>query len=113
MIQTPFDLVANAGIPTISIYDATVLHGQDGVVFLDVREPAEVAGGKIAGAVAIPRGVLEWQIEALEGAKTVVVYCAVGGRAALAGATLKSLGFADVRNSGGFKDWVDAGGEVE
>ena len=113
MTQTPTDLVVNAGIPSISIEDAKALRGQDGVVFLDVREPAELLGGKIAGAVAIPRGVLEWQIEALEGAKTVRVYCAVGGRAALAGATLKSLGFKDVRNSGGFKDWIDGGGEVE
>lgn len=113
MTQTPSDLVANAGIATISIDDAKALHGQDGVVFLDVREPAELAGGKVAGAVAIPRGVLEWQTEALEGAKTVVVYCAAGGRAALAGATLKSVGFADVRNAGGFKDWVEAGGKVE
>ena len=113
MTQTPSDLVANAGIPTISIDDAKALHGQDGVVFLDVREPAEVVGGKVAGAVAIPRGVLEWQTEALEGAKTVVVYCATGGRAALAGATLKSLGFDDVWNVGGFKGWAEAGGKVE
>jgi len=113
MSQTPSDLIANAGIPFVSIDDAKVLRGQDGVVFLDVREPVELLGGKVAGAVAIPRGVLEWQIEELEGAKTVIVYCAVGGRAALAGATLKSLGFKDVRNLGGFKDWIEDGGEVE
>ena len=64
-------------------------------------------------AVAIPRGVLEWQTDKLAGATTVVVYCAAGGRAALAGAALKSLGFEDVRNAGGFKDWVEGGGEVE
>ena len=113
MPQTPSDLVASAGIPVISIDDAKELRGQDGVVFLDVREPIELLGGKVAGAVAIPRGVLEWQIEELEGAKTIIVYCAVGGRAALAGATLKSLGFKDVRNLGGFKDWIEDGGEVE
>ena len=38
---------------------------------------------------------------------------AAGGRAALAGKTLRDLGFTDVRNLGGFKDWVAAGGEVE
>ncbi len=115
MTQTPKDLVDAAGavVPQISIEDAQALHGQDGVVFLDVREPAEVAGGKVAGAVAIPRGVLEWQTEQLEGAKTVVVYCAAGGRAALAGETLKELGFEDVRNAGGYKDWAEAGGAVE
>lgn len=115
MAQTPNDLVsaAKAGVPDVSVDDAKALHGQDGVVFLDVREPGEVAGGKVAGAVAIPRGVLEWQTASLEDAKTVVVYCAAGGRAALAGATLKALGFDDVRNAGGFKDWIEAGGAVE
>lgn len=113
MTQTPSDLVANAGIPSITIEEAKTLHGQSGVVFLDVREPAEVAGGTVAGAVAIPRGVLEWQTEKLNGASTVIVYCASGGRAALAGATLKSLGFQDVCSVGGFKDWVEAKGPVE
>lgn len=113
MTQTPSDLVAKAAIPEISAADAKALHGKDGVVFLDVREPGEVADGKVAGAVTIPRGVLEWQTDKLEGAETVVIYCAAGGRAALAGATLKTLGFEDVRNAGGFKDWVEAGGAVE
>lgn len=115
MTRSPSDLVseANAAVPTISVEDAKALHGQDEVVFLDVREPAEVAGGKVAGAVAIPRGVLEWQTEKLAGASTVVVYCAAGGRAALAGQTLKDLGFEDVRNMGGFKDWAEADGEIE
>mgnify|MGYP000551348539 CR=1 FL=1 len=113
MAQTPNDMVENANVPRLTVEEAKGLHGKDGVVFLDVREPAEVAGGKVAGAVAIPRGVLEWQTDKLEGAKTVVIYCAVGGRAALAGATLKALGFEDVRNAGGFKDWVEADGEVE
>ena len=115
MTQTPKDLVetASAAVPTISAEEAKALHGSEGVVFLDVREPGEVAGGKVAGAVTIPRGVLEWQTEQLEGAETVVVYCAAGGRAALAGETLKKLGFDDVRNAGGYKDWVEAGGPVE
>jgi len=43
----------------------------------------------------------------------VILYCASGGRAALAGKTLRDLGYADVRNLGGFKDWAAAGGEVE
>ncbi len=115
MAKTPNDLVSAAkdDVPDISIEDAKALHGQDGVVFLDVREPGETQAGAVEGAVLIPRGVLEWQTEKLDGAETVVVYCAAGGRAALAGATLKSLGFKDVRNAGGFKDWVDGGGKVK
>ncbi len=113
MTQSPNDLVANAGIPKVSADEALALHGQDGVVFLDVREPAETMAGVVKGAVVVPRGVLEWQTEKLDGAKTVLVYCAAGGRAALAGATLKSMGFEDVRNAGGFKDLVAAGAKVE
>jgi len=43
----------------------------------------------------------------------VLVYCGSGGRAALAGQTLQELGYRDVRNLGGFKDWVEGGGAVE
>ena len=49
----------------------------------------------------------------LNRAKTVIVYCGSGGRAALAGKTLKEMDFSDVRNMGGFKGWVDAGGATE
>jgi rhodanese-related sulfurtransferase len=45
--------------------------------------------------------------------RPVIVYCASGGRAALAGKTLLDMGFSDVRNLGGFKDWSEAGGKVE
>jgi rhodanese-related sulfurtransferase len=45
--------------------------------------------------------------------KTVVAYCASGGRSALVGKTLKDMGYAKVQNLGGFKGWVDAGGQVE
>ena len=45
--------------------------------------------------------------------KTVLVYCASGGRSALAGKSLQDLGYKDVRNLGGFKDWAESGGAVE
>lgn len=122
MAKTVEDLVkaARTEVPAISPAEAKRLHGAEGVVFLDVREPAEVAAGKVAGAVAIPRGVLEFQVgsvenrpETLSEDKTVIVYCAGGGRAALAGQTLRAMGFEDVRNLGGYKDWVEAEGETE
>ena len=46
-------------------------------------------------------------------AKNVIVYCAGGGRAALAGKLLKEMGYQKVYNLGGFKDWAEAGGKVE
>ena len=45
--------------------------------------------------------------------KTIIVYCASGGRSALAGKTLKDLGYDKVLNLGAFKDWAEAGGEIE
>ena len=113
---------AEAAVPRVGAQEAKALHGQPGVVFLDLREPAEIAAsGKVPGALAIPRGLLEFRADpesalhdaALGGAKTVVTYCASGGRAALAGRTLQDMGYTDVRNLGGFKDWAEAGGEAE
>lgn len=49
----------------------------------------------------------------LEKDKTIIVYCASGGRSALAGRVLKDLGYEKVYNLGGFKDWADSGGPIE
>ena len=113
---------ANAVVPRISVQEAKALVGKPNVVFVDVREPPEVAAsGKVAGALAIPRGLLEFRADpesplhdaAFDRTKTIIAYCASGGRSALAGKTLKEMGYTDVRNLGGFKDWAEAGGEVE
>lgn len=112
---------ADAAVPRISPEEAKKLHGRADVVFLDVREPAEVAVGKVPGALAIPRGLVEFRADpaspahdkAFDHAKTIVAYCASGGRSALVGKTLKDMGYANVLNLGGFKGWVDAGGTVE
>jgi rhodanese-related sulfurtransferase len=45
--------------------------------------------------------------------KTVITYCGSGGRAALAGKTLKDMGYQRVYNSGSFKDWVESGGAID
>ncbi|MCC7417485.1 MAG: rhodanese-like domain-containing protein [Acidobacteria bacterium] len=113
---------ADAAVPRISPEEAKSLIGRADVLFLDVREPAEVAAsGKVAGALAVPRGLVEFRADptyplhdaAFDRAKTVVCYCASGGRSALVGKALKEMGYANVRNLGGFKGWLDAGGEVE
>lgn len=113
---------ADAAVPKISPDEAKGLLGRADVLFLDVREPAEVAtSGKVRGAVAVPRGLVEFRADpaspmhdaAFDRAKTVVTYCACGGRAALVGKTLKDMGYANVRNLGGFKGWLDAGGEID
>ena len=113
---------AEAAVPRISPAEAKALVGRADVLFLDVREPGEVAAsGKVPGAVAVPRGLVEFRADpaspmhdaAFDKAKTVVAYCASGGRSALVGKVLKDMGYANVRNLGGFKGWVDAGGPVE
>jgi rhodanese-related sulfurtransferase len=113
---------AEAVVPRISPEEAKGLLGRTDVLFLDVREPTEVtASGKVRGALAVPRGLVEFRADpaspmrdaAFDRAKTVVAYCASGGRSALVGKTLKDMGYADVRNLGGFKGWLDAGGEIE
>jgi rhodanese-related sulfurtransferase len=113
---------AEAEVPRISPDEAKKLVGRADVLFLDVREPAEVAAsGKVPGALAIPRGLVEFRADpasaqhdaAFDRSKTVVAYCASGGRSALVGKTLKDMGYGNVRNLGGFKGWLEAGGEIE
>ena len=87
-----------------------------------MRDAPELAqAGKVAGAVHVSRGMLEFRADpelpshdkSFAKDKTVIVYCASGGRSALSGKTLKDLGYERVFNLGGFKDWVDAGGAVD
>lgn len=113
---------ANAAVPRIPAAEAKALAAQPDVLVLDVRDAAEVAAsGKAKGALHVSRGLLEFRADpqsplhdaAFDRAKTILLYCASGGRSAMAGKTLKDMGYADVRNIGGFKDWVEAGGEVE
>jgi rhodanese-related sulfurtransferase len=113
---------ANAAVPRIAPKDAMALVERGSVLVVDVRDPPELAaGGKVKGAVHASRGMLEFKADpespyhdkAFAKDKTVLVYCASGGRSALAGKTLLDLGYKDVRNLGGFKDWVENGGPVE
>jgi rhodanese-related sulfurtransferase len=113
---------ADAAVPRISPEEAKGWLGRTDVLFLDVREPTEVAAsGKVRGALAVPRGLVEFRADpaspmheaAFDRAKTVVAYCASGGRSALVGKTLKDMGYVNVRNLGGFKGWLDAGGEID
>jgi rhodanese-related sulfurtransferase len=94
----------------------------EGAVLLDVRDPNEVASsGKIAGALAVSRGMLEFRADpdspahlpALRRDRTVLVYCASGGRSALSAYTLQQLGYTVVYNAGGFKDLAASGLTIE
>jgi molybdopterin/thiamine biosynthesis adenylyltransferase/rhodanese-related sulfurtransferase len=87
-------------------------HIAAGYAVLDVREPDEYAEGAIPGAVHIPRGHLESQVEGRLSDKTkpVVIYCAGGVRSAFAARTLQELGYHSVESMvGGFGRWKDEG----
>jgi rhodanese-related sulfurtransferase len=112
---------ANAAVPKISGKEAQEMVAK-GALLVDVRDGTEVAAtGKAAGAIHIPRGSLEFKADPTSASadknfstdKTVILHCASGGRAALAGKLLKDLGYDKVYNLGGFKDWVEAGGKVD
>ena len=79
-----------------------------------MREPDEYEQGAIPGAVHLPRGMLEVQIEGRvpDKATPVVVYCAGGVRSAFAAKSLEELGYTDVVSVvGGFNRWKDEGRE--
>jgi rhodanese-related sulfurtransferase len=124
MAKTAKDLVdaANAVVPKITAAQAQEIISKGNALIVDVRDAPEVEhSGKIAGAVHVPRGMLEFRADPespyhdpnFAKDKTVVVYCASGGRAALGGQALKELGYGEVYNLGAFKDWVEGGGAVD
>ncbi|MDE3079849.1 MAG: rhodanese-like domain-containing protein [Paracoccaceae bacterium] len=112
---------ANAAVPRITQAEAREMIAA-GALVVDVRDGPEVEkAGKVKGALHISRGMLEFRADPatpyhaadFQPDRPVIVYCASGGRSALAGKVLKDMGYDKVFNLGAFKDWVEAGGEVE
>jgi molybdopterin/thiamine biosynthesis adenylyltransferase/rhodanese-related sulfurtransferase len=86
------------------------------MVLVDVREKEEFRDGYIPGAISVPRGFLEMQIEGKVTDKNapVVLYCAGGTRSALAAKTLSDLGYTHVESANpGFVRWKDLGLPME
>jgi|TARA_B100001027_G_scaffold98007_1_gene67284 rhodanese-related sulfurtransferase len=110
---------ANELVPRINFDDASALVDDPNTIILDVREEQELReSGKIKGAIHVPRGLLEFVFRPEDYVKEpekmkILVYCAAGARAALAAKTLIYIGYKDVFNLGGFKEWVENGGEIE
>jgi rhodanese-related sulfurtransferase len=113
---------ANAAVPRITPAQARDMIAQGNTLIVDVRDAPEVENsGKIAGAVNVSRGLLEFRADpdspshdkSFANDKNVIVYCGSGGRAALSGKVLKDMGYERVYNLGGFKDWAESGGAVE
>ena len=113
---------ANAAVARISREEAAALIAKGDALVVDVRDAPELqASGKVAGAVHVSRGMLEFRADPespyhdrlFDKGKTVILYCASGGRSALSGKVLKDMGYPQVYNLGAFKDWADNGGQVE
>jgi rhodanese-related sulfurtransferase len=106
----------SAGGPAIDTLGATLLINKDDALVLDVRQPAEVAAGKIVNSKNIPLGDLDARVKDLEKwkSKPVIVVCASGSRSGSAIGVLKKHGFEKVFNlSGGYGAWQQAGLPVE
>jgi rhodanese-related sulfurtransferase len=113
---------ANAAVPRIAPAEAKEMIARNNTLVVDVRDAPEVANsGKVAGAVHVSRGMLEFRADPespyhdknFAKDKTVILYCASGGRSALAGKALKDMGYERVYNLGAFKDWAESGAPVE
>jgi rhodanese-related sulfurtransferase len=113
---------ANTGIETITVDEARRLFDDGKVQFVDIREKHEWDAGHVPGAVHVPRGSLEFladpsiptHVAELHSDKKLVLYCAAGGRSALATKTLKDMGFTDICHvQGGYSAWHQAGNPIK
>ncbi|EKF72976.1 Rhodanese-domain-containing protein [Alcanivorax hongdengensis A-11-3] len=117
-MQTVHDMVQSAKkeIQEITLDQAdAAIHDAD--VLLDVREPDEFHQGHLAGAINVPRGILEFTLDnepsLQDRHQKIVLYCKTSGRAALAAQTMKAMGYQYVQSiQGGFDAWHAAGRKV-
>lgn len=114
---------ANSTIETIQAADAMRQRQTEDVVFIDVRDLPELErDGKIPGSVHASRGMLEFLVDPespyhkdiFASGKKLILYCASGGRSALAAQRLQEMGLDRVAHvGGGIKAWKEANGPVE
>ena len=113
---------ANAVVPRITPVQAREMIAKGNALVVDVRDAPEIEkSGKVAGAIHVSRGMLEFRADPespyhdknFDKSKTVILYCASGGRSALSGKVLKEMGYHEVYNLGAFKDWAEGGEAVD
>jgi rhodanese-related sulfurtransferase len=113
---------ANETVVRVLVDEARELLAGGDALLVDVRDPPELlAAGKLKGALNVSRGMLEFRADAeaksydpeFRTDRPIILYCASGGRSALAGKTLQEMGFAEVYNLGGFKEAVESGFPTE
>ncbi len=115
MAKTFQELVeeARAVVSEVSVEEVSrLLDASERPILVDVREKEEFREGHLPGALSLPRGFLEMQVEAAvpDKAAPIVAYCQSGTRSLLAGRLLKDMGYSDVRSmAGGYGAWKGAG----
>ena len=114
-IKSPQTLVSEAlnEVKTITPEEAMKLNSENKCNLIDIRDGVELQKlGAIENSFHIPRGLLEFSIHPespyvqnnqIDLSKELVLFCAAGGRSALAAKTLKDMGFKNVSHiEGGF-----------
>ena len=119
-MTTVAQLVSEAKASVENLTPDDVANERDrGALLVDIRESGELETGTIEGAVHAPRGMLEFYAdptspyhrEEFQPDRRIVLYCASGGRSALAAQALMGLGYTDVAHlDGGLKAWTATGG---
>jgi len=115
--------LAEREIETLSVEQAKTLHGNDDVVFVDLRDIRELTReGRMPGAFHCRRGMLEFWIDPespyhkpmFAAEKRFVFFCAGGWRSALAAQAAQRMGLKPVAHiKGGFGEWKKTGGPVD
>lgn len=125
MVKTIAEMVADAKqrVENLSV-DQVAREIENGdALLVDIREPDErEKNGVIPGAVAAPRGMLEFYADStssyhrpeFDPDRRIILQCASGGRSALAADTLQQMGYKNVAHlDGGLNAWRDAGRPIE
>lgn len=113
---------ANAVVPRVTPEEGIAIHARGEAVFVDLRDSSMLRqSGTIAGAHHVPRGMIELSADPvspyhkpfLTPDAQICLVCGGGLMAAMAGKTLKDMGFENVVNVGGVTAWKEAGGPIE
>ena len=113
---------ANAVVEKIDCLEAIKKHKTNTSTFVDVRDSSDISKtGTIVNCLRIPRGLIEFVADdnsplynpELKKENEIILICGAGGQAALAGKTLKEMGYENVKNAGSINDWKSNDGPME
>jgi len=105
---------ANAAVPEVAPAEAREMIAKGNtLVPRSSKRAAKLPAPSITRAACWSSERSPYYDKKFETAQTIIVYCASGGRSALAGKVLKDMGYSQVFNMGAFKDWAESGGPVD